>query len=63
MTREKLQQDIAAFLAAGGQIQQVDSSYNADADTRFFNTNAGPRYADKALAKERQTTHNKRRGN
>jgi len=32
MTKATLQDDIAAFLAAGGTIQQCDSSHNAAAN-------------------------------
>ena len=57
--QEKIDRDVAAFLAAGGQIVQADSSFNADANTRFVMGRAGPRYIDKKLAAERQSTRNK----
>lgn len=56
---EKIARDVAAFLESGGQITRVDSSHNADANTRFVSSKAGPRYVDKKLAAERQNTHNK----
>jgi len=63
MTPDELRQKIAAqvdaYLSAGGTITQTDSSHNKDANTRFRDTGAGPRYVDKALAEERKNTHNK----
>lgn len=60
---EKLKRDIAEYLAKGGTIQQVDSSANADANTRFRDTVNGPRYVDKALAEKRKPISNsKKRG-
>jgi len=63
MTQDELRQQIAdqvdRFINSGGQIIQADSSFNADANTRFYSTNRGPRYVDKALAGKRQNTHNK----
>ena len=63
MTPDELRQQIAgqveAYLKSGGTITQADSSFNKDANTRFRDTSAGPRYVDKSLAAERQNTHNK----
>ena len=60
--REKIAQQVDAYLSAGGTITQADASFNKDADTRFYSTGAGPRYVNKALAEERKNTHNKKRG-
>lgn len=63
MTQDELRQQIArqvdSYLSSGGQITHADSSHNADANTRFRDTGAGPRYVNKALAEKRQNTHNK----
>ena len=57
--RQQIVQQVDQFLANGGQIIQADSSFNVDADTRFYDTNRGLRYVDKDLASKRQNTHNK----
>lgn len=63
MTQDEIRQQIAQqvndYLKRGGQITRADSSFNADADTRFRDTGAGPRYVNRALAESRKNTHNK----
>lgn len=58
--QDKINLDIEAYLKAGGTIQAVDSSHNKDAQTKFRDTNAGPRYVNKDMATSRQRVHDGR---
>ena len=55
MNQADIDQQVARFLATGGEIIKADSSFNKDANTRFRDTNAGLRYVDKSVAKPRQS--------